>query len=720
MQHNKHAVRQPHSHINVWDFRDPDAALRDWLQSIQAGDTVQIIPKARHPAWLNRVFKAEILLYGVQVRSANQEMLAYSSPTNSTTYQGVSHVAYLPKLRIYKKLQASQNEVRLVTIQPAATESPLSCSLSHASLDDNLHTRYECLSYCWGGLRDTKQVRLFCDATTGTPSAECMMAVTSNLYAALERLRNDSHSRTMWIDALCINQDDLQERTEQVSMMREIFAHASGVSVWLGCSSDSITRCIQDAQKIAQRYRDLLHDDTASADTTKMHAPLLDQGFYHVDAEIMSYEWFRRVWVLQEVFNATNISVMCGDTILSWAMILRINECLNRSMLVAHPLAKRVMPNLFAHLFTLDKSKQKDKDLIHSTRSQELDILDVLVRGLDLDATDPRDKVFALLSFAKETSELRQIDPMIRPDYGKSIARVFADLTRWWISINKSLRILSAIHLSVGRTWQRLSPVQGAIVTQKQSGRPSWSLWHDGRSVWTGGTLGLASSCPYSASGAHELDRNALRQTIDLMVLCLYGRSISKIQKINPFPYYSFINHIESRDHDMNCTCQEILDAYVALFDPIGYKGTWTSTLQQNDLRQYQRADDEQGIASKRQEHFIDHAQFDSRAGGYVVKDMAVGCHDPCFFHTPEGYRGLCPPMAQLGDMVVILEGGQVPYLLRPRLQTKTTDGDTTAFLNQQYTFIGECFLQGFMHGRAVDEQKDGHDCFPRQLFELV
>ena len=153
-----------------------------------------------------------------------------------------------------------------------------------------------------------------------------MLAITSNLYAALEKLQSDRHPRKVRIDALCVNQDDLQERTEQVSMMRDIYAHASRVIVWLGCSNDSIRRSIQDANKIMRPYHDVLHDDRTSLDTTKMHAPLLNEGFYHVNAEIISYEWFRRVWVLQEVFNATNILVMCGDTILSWAMILRIIE----------------------------------------------------------------------------------------------------------------------------------------------------------------------------------------------------------------------------------------------------------------------------------------------------------------------------------------------------------------------------------------------------------
>ncbi|KAG8529653.1 uncharacterized protein KY384_005134 [Bacidia gigantensis] len=698
----------------------PDEGLRDWLQAIQADDIVQIIPKARHGGWLNRVFEAEIVLSGVGDQSAHQQMSASSDLMSPVIQQTGLHTSYGSRSHIYKKLQAWRNDIRLITIQPATPESQISCSLSHASLDDDLHAQYECLSYCWGNSRDTRQIRLHYNVTTGNSSAESMLAVTPNLYAALERLRNDTRPRKMWIDALCINQDDLQERTEQVSIMRDIYAHASTVIVWLGYGNDSVRKDIQNANEVMQRYHNVRHKDTTDVDATKMHAPLLDEGYYHVDAEIISCEWFRRVWVLQEVFNAASVSVMCGDTILSWAMILRINECLNRSMLVPQPLAKRVMPSLFAQLFTLDRFGPGDKGLTYSTLSQELDILDIFIRGLDLDATDPRDKVFALLSFAKETSDLRHIDPSIRPDYNKSPARVFADLTRWWISTNKSLRVLSATHLSLGRTWQRLSPYQDFSHTTEANGRASWSVWHDGKSSWTRGTLGLASSCPYTASGTHGMDLDALWQPNDPMLLRLNGRPISKINEISTFPYFPFVKHIDNPDHNADSPYQEMYDAYVALFDPLNWKATWSSPLQRNDFLQYQRPDTEHETASKRHEHFAAHAHWDPRAGGYVVKDMAVGCHNPCFFRTQEGYRGLCPSATRPEDIIVVLEGGQVPYLLRPQPQTGTGDGTTTAGSSQQYAFIGECFLQGFMHGRAVDEQKDGHDSFPRQLFELV
>ena len=165
---------------------------------------------------------------------------------------------------------------------------------------------------------------------------------------------------------------------------------------------------------------------------------------------------------------------------------------------------------------------------------------------------------------------------------------------------------------------------------------------------------------------------------------------------------------METPDHNKNCTCQEIYDAYVAIFDPINSKGTWNSTVQQNDLEQYQRTDSEQEIASKHYEHFVAHAHLDPRTGGYRVRDLAIGCHEPCFFRTPEEYRGFCAPMAQHNDIIVVLEGGKVPYLLRPQPQTGTGDGTTIVASSQQYIFIGECFLQGLCTVEQLMSRKTG------------
>jgi hypothetical protein len=89
---------------------------------------------------------------------------------------------------------------------------------------------------------------------------------------------------------------------------------------------------------------------------------------------------------------------------------------------------------------------------------QRRGILEVVIRGLSLKATDPRDKIFAMLQFGNETSDLTSLPDIIRPDYRKkeTTTTVFCDFVRWWIQNQKSLAILSAVHTLRNRSWQQM------------------------------------------------------------------------------------------------------------------------------------------------------------------------------------------------------------------------------------------------------------------------
>jgi hypothetical protein len=75
---------------------------------------------------------------------------------------------------------------------------------------------------------------------------------------------------------------------------------------------------------------------------------------------------------------------------------------------------------------------------------------------MDLKASDPRDKLFALLGLGRETWATRQVTPALQPDYDKPVANVMADFTRWWISEHRSLGILSLVHFAPASAWQRM------------------------------------------------------------------------------------------------------------------------------------------------------------------------------------------------------------------------------------------------------------------------
>src|SRR6266576_2594252 len=103
-------------------------------------------------------------------------------------------------------------------------EPNIECELFQAWLHDDNTTSYEALSYTWGGTETSKCIKI-----NGR-----RLGVTENLYCALWHLRSQDIDRILWVDAVCINQDDLNERSVQVQRMRNIYASARTILAWTG------------------------------------------------------------------------------------------------------------------------------------------------------------------------------------------------------------------------------------------------------------------------------------------------------------------------------------------------------------------------------------------------------------------------------------------------------------------------------------------------------
>lgn len=126
-----------------------------------------------------------------------------------------------------------QKPIRLLELLPDCTTATVHCRLIHAFLIDK--PVYEALSYCWGD--ESNQVTIQCD--TGA------ITVTRNLYAALVRLRKEHEIRTLWVDAICINQKGGSERPHQLRQMTDIYRNAAHTLVWLGPGNDQTKEAFQ-------------------------------------------------------------------------------------------------------------------------------------------------------------------------------------------------------------------------------------------------------------------------------------------------------------------------------------------------------------------------------------------------------------------------------------------------------------------------------------------
>lgn len=115
--------------------------------------------------------------------------------------------------------------IRLLEILPGSGIDVVACRLRTVQFSDA--PQYEALSYCWGDALFNMEA--YCNGER--------LAITTNLYSALSHLRNDNKLRVLWVDAICINQADIDERNQQVRLMRQIYEKAEAVVVWLGAEA---------------------------------------------------------------------------------------------------------------------------------------------------------------------------------------------------------------------------------------------------------------------------------------------------------------------------------------------------------------------------------------------------------------------------------------------------------------------------------------------------
>lgn len=715
LHYNIHARSDFKTHVCCWDYRDvritsdggidddtglvgwhkKGLGLKEWLDGIRSGDAIQILPKAEYAQWNNFVSEAQIEVW--------VEVLVTTARSAASTYLGNDYSAY-------RQLDVENKEIRLVEIEPRASDDDedafIQLSLQYTALSDLHRISYEALSYTWGD--DFSPQTIF--VTDGDKSTSAHpMSVNSNLFGALRHLRRRDMSRVMWIDLLSINQTDVVERSQQVAIMGDIFAAATAVQVWLGDLNDHLREDFEVLHSIASAYDPTAaHPKKTSLDaslclvksldnpgetgiscpsslppTRKSHAIIAESEdetryyqFYH--DRVFERQWFQRVWVVQEAWNTApgcetrgRVKVLCGDRDLPWEAVVHANRCL-RTKNYVH--INNTMPDIWSTLFELSR----DSWPLTCKPVPRRDILSILISGLELKATDPRDKIFALLTFGDETHRISTLPDMVRPDYSKSTARVYADFTRWWIQHHKSLKILSAIHTLHGRTWLDMS---GPNSSEKLdlSQRPSWTLWSSGRSEWQHATLALRSSCRYRASGDRHVDLDLLAslRSTNPMTIALKGIRVNSIAKISPYRYYQ--QPILSRG---------IREAYNAIFAPALVRGQWTTLseidLQHTDVETLARVSEETTHETAARDHVAAHRAGKSGDGTYLP------CHGNCGLETANGAFGLCPSGAQVSDIVVVLYGGRVPYLLRP------TETPTEFYL------IGECYVEGIMYGEAL------------------
>lgn len=187
--------------------------------------------------------------------------------------------------------------IRLLNIEPGYTGSPLCCTLRERSLDD-ASAPYYALSYCWG--TGSSPIEITCNSQP--------LLVTPNLHAVLLEYRRRGVNTPLWVDAVCINQFNVTERTSQVRMMKTIYSQAARVVVWLGeaAATDGMAiEVLKDMYAPWATFRDPtsgrelpLFTGQNDANHDASLAARVPYAYFDALAAFLLRPWFSRIWML--------------------------------------------------------------------------------------------------------------------------------------------------------------------------------------------------------------------------------------------------------------------------------------------------------------------------------------------------------------------------------------------------------------------------------------
>jgi hypothetical protein len=190
----------------------------------------------------------------------------------------------------YQKLR--DNDIRVLYLAPGKSADALRCGLITLSLANN--PRYEALSYAWG----------LVDSFNLIGVDGCPMRIRANLQTALRHLRYERRDRILWVDALCINQEDEVERAQQVAHIGVIYSKAMATVIYLGDLDDDAGRAFDALEMFAQdrHLPDLPIWKVDGSARIEWTAVLVIE-------RILLFPWWGRTWIIQEVALARNLFV---------------------------------------------------------------------------------------------------------------------------------------------------------------------------------------------------------------------------------------------------------------------------------------------------------------------------------------------------------------------------------------------------------------------------
>ncbi|KAK0642159.1 heterokaryon incompatibility protein-domain-containing protein [Cercophora newfieldiana] len=620
------------------------------------------LPQAATPGWKQHYPAAAFS----HILDSSKNQGRQNSMEHPVQPPSIDRVLELPRLDL------GADQIRILTLRRGSWNDAISCDLEIARLQSN--PQYEALSYAWG------------DATVRAPIIldGCMYQVTTNLEAALRRLRHPTRDRRLWVDALCINQADDAEKSHQVNLMSHIYSNAAHGLMWLGEHEEDspLHHLSQPAQQNRGVTASITRSEVIAAfglirlmgSGCHVSSRVPDEGenldsVYHLEAPslnalatLMGLDWWKRIWTVQEVVLPANVTVICGDMQLDWAVFSQaaINfvdhiqeDCCNIDYEAGVGLAR--------FHFAIDPISICRRRGYQGANY----ILETLWLFQGRRASDERDKIYALLGLGPT--------PLLCADYSLGWREVYC-------AAAESLLRTPAIGLQAllrrheyDRDLDLPSWVPDWRAQTEQdllSRELAWFNFYDG--------FNAAGGTKFTSKPSHSAELYLLGTAVDDVATSL-GRP-----------------HATADDLETDTHWRGLLEDMVNLTDNYPYGWTYIDAYFRTVRCGMSMLPATDGSFARL--HPGDSSQLARVRDWEAARGLdpvLLGTSRQRLFLTKSGLLGMGPEETRPGDKVYILHGGNVPFVLRPASQQGLPD---------RYTYVGDAYVDGVMDGEALDD----------------
>ncbi|KAJ2893547.1 heterokaryon incompatibility [Zalerion maritima] len=618
-------------------------------------------------------------------------------------------------------------QIRLLSLQKPAGDSPGAWSLEITTLRE-AREPYVALSYTWGmPLNEPPFDSMTADRCHEFGCGGKSVLVTANLLSFLKHAEADRKlaRNKFWIDAICINQVDLEERAAQISMMAKIYESAEYVLAWLG-EADREPLLTGRAFRFLNR---LAAGEVMPPIQSNAAAAAADISDSQASIKLFQRTYWSRAWIIQELVLAKKAIVRCGEHEADFGVFANAShhlatgtwgEVFNHRR---HQLRRQVPQSVagahIAELYCIPAALKATKDCLGTEHWTNI-LLYSLIRSRNFESTLPEDKIYSLLGLIEGSVNVGAM-PLLRPNYANpdAAAKAYLNLALLLLRESYDLLVLTCVE---GQSFQPLR-----ATTSIPSWVPDWSCRRPLGLRVTGYKRYSADACFDPPDGPASPAQKLLRWPVEIRGtgfrsilglrafevdrVSLVGEAKHEVRQGKPFP--SLLAILESLPPRYHATGEDKLEALwrTLIGNTAGQERAApdSSPLDRGFARWLRDAVDEAagGLDAEWSRRKASFARFcqnnlswcelsggDDAALAYYASTFSHGKHLRPFL-TARKYLGLGTENVKEGDKVFLVPRCVIPLIFRPL--AKPGDGE-----EDDYELVGGSYLHGFMDGKAA------------------